>query len=341
MHNSDNSDLNRHPRRTWIASAFSSTAAGACALVHAATARAHDGDPTQTSDDQSPAAPLANTKIRYCLNTSTIREQKLSLSEEIQLAAEAGYDGIEPWMRELTATVEGGQSTRELRQHLADTGLTVDSAIGFARWIVDDPTERRKGVEAMKRDMGLLREIGGTRIAAPPVGATDQTDLDLRAAGERYAAILELGASMDVRPQLEIWGFSKSLSRLSELLYVAAESGRDDVLLLPDVYHLFKGGSDFRSLQLVPGSIVEVMHLNDYPGNIAAADMADKDRVYPGDGAGPLPEIIRRLRHNGFAGTFSLELFNPAYWQQPAATVARTGLAKMKAVVAASDAEPG
>ena len=32
----------------------------------------------------------------------------------------------------------------------------------------------------------------------------------------------------------------------------------------------------------------------------------------------------------------SLELFNPEYWQQDALVVARTGLEKMKAVVAAA-----
>ncbi|OYW33991.1 MAG: hypothetical protein B7Z51_00240 [Methyloversatilis sp. 12-65-5] len=39
--------------------------------------------------------------FRYCLNTSTIREQKLGIVAEVELAAKVGYDGIEPWIREL------------------------------------------------------------------------------------------------------------------------------------------------------------------------------------------------------------------------------------------------
>ena len=38
--------------------------------------------------------------FRYCLNTSTIRGQKLPLDQEIELAAKTGYDGIEPWIRD-------------------------------------------------------------------------------------------------------------------------------------------------------------------------------------------------------------------------------------------------
>ena len=37
--------------------------------------------------------------FRYCLNTSTIRGQKLGFIREIEIAAQAGYDGIEPWIR--------------------------------------------------------------------------------------------------------------------------------------------------------------------------------------------------------------------------------------------------
>jgi 2-keto-myo-inositol isomerase len=119
-------------------------------------------------------------------------------------------------------------------------------------------------------------------------------------------------------------------------MYVAIESRHADACLLPDVYHLFKGGSDFGSLSLVHGSAIHVMHLNDYPGDVPRAEMQDKHRVYPGDGVAPLAQILRQLITNGFAGTLSLELFNPSYWQQPAAEVLATGLAKMKAAVDAT-----
>src|SRR5262245_44409000 len=36
-------------------------------------------------------------RIHFALNTSTIRGQKLSVPEQVEVAANAGYDGIEPW----------------------------------------------------------------------------------------------------------------------------------------------------------------------------------------------------------------------------------------------------
>jgi 2-keto-myo-inositol isomerase len=290
--------------------------------------------PESSATEQAALAKAAK-KVRYCLNTSTIRGQKLTILEEVDLAAAAGYQAIEPWMGELQAYTEQGGRLADLKKRIEDQGLTVDSAIGFASWIVDDDGQRAAGVEALRRDMETLRQIGGTRIAAPPVGATDQANLNLQKAAERYAAILELGRQTGVTPALELWGFSKSLSRVGELMHVAVESADRDACLLLDVYHIFKGGSDFGTLRLVPGSCVPVLHMNDYPGDIPRDTIGDKDRVYPGDGVAPVPAILRQLLSTGFAGTLSLELFNPGYWEQPAADVLRTGLDKMKAALAA------
>jgi sugar phosphate isomerase/epimerase len=37
--------------------------------------------------------------------------------------------------------------------------------------------------------------------------------------------------------------------------------------VLADVFHLYKGGSGFEGLRLLSGHAIQVIHLNDYPGN--------------------------------------------------------------------------
>ncbi|MFK7820259.1 MAG: sugar phosphate isomerase/epimerase family protein [Planctomycetaceae bacterium] len=280
------------------------------------------------------AEPQGKAQFTYCFNTSTIRGQKLSLVEEIDIAAKAGYDGIEPWLRKIDAYKESGGSLKDLSKRLKDHGLKVESAIGFAQWIVDDEKQRAKGLEQAKRDMDSLRQIGGLRIAAPPAGATNKAGLNLFAAAERYAKLLELGDKMDVVPQVEVWGFSKNLSRLGETVFVAVESGHPKACVLPDVYHIFKGGSDFEGLNLLSGPTIQVFHMNDYPANPPREQMKDADRVYPGDGVAPVTSILKGLQAKGSPVALSLELFNPTYWTQDALEVAKTGLAKMKAAVA-------
>jgi sugar phosphate isomerase/epimerase len=287
--------------------------------------------------DARPAGPPAGKEpFGYCLNTSTIRGQMLPIVDVVEIAAKAGYRGIEPWIRELDQYVQGGGSLKDLGKRIADLGLSVESAIGFAEWIVDDDARRAKGLEEARRNMDLLVQIGGKRLAAPPTGATRQSDLNLFKAAQRYRALLEIGDQTGVVPQVEVWGFSQSLGRLGEAVLVAVESGHPRACLLPDVYHIFKGGSDFAGLKLLSGAAIHVFHVNDYPAAPARAEMNDSHRVYPGDGVAPLGSIFRDLYASGFRGMLSLELFNRDYWQQDPLAVARTGLEKTREAVVRS-----
>ena len=156
---------------------------------------------------------------------------------------------------------------------------------------------------------------------------------------ERYRALLELGDRMGIVPQVELWGFSRVLGRLGETALVAIESGHPKACMLLDVYHLYKGGSSLTGLRLLNGAGLHVLHFNDYPANPPRAAITDAQRVYPGDGVAPLKEIVGDLRAIGYRGVLSLELFNQEYWKQDPLTVARTGLAKMRAVVRKSLAQ--
>ncbi|MEO2017948.1 MAG: sugar phosphate isomerase/epimerase [Fuerstiella sp.] len=284
----------------------------------------------------TPPTNAAAGPFMFCLNASTIREQTQDIRQQIRIAADAGYDGIEPWMRHLTQYVEAGGSLSDLRKIISDAGLTVESAIGFAQWIVDDPERRKKGLEDAKRDMDILAQIGGHRIAAPPTGATKGPKLDLFVVAARYRALLEIGDETGVVPQLEVWGHSVNLSRLGESVMACVEASHPKACLLPDVYHIFKGGSEFGGLALLDDAAIHAFHMNDYPASPSRAEMNDSHRVYPGDGIAPLTEILNMIGGNGRSVVLSLELFNRDYWKQDALEVARIGLAKMKAAVAAA-----
>ncbi|HET6879345.1 MAG TPA: sugar phosphate isomerase/epimerase, partial [Pirellulales bacterium] len=71
-------------------------------LAAGATAAMHTTLPAE--EHRRPSAK--NTAFRYCLNTSTVRGQKLGIEQEIDLAAKAGYDAIEPWINEIDEYVK-------------------------------------------------------------------------------------------------------------------------------------------------------------------------------------------------------------------------------------------
>lgn len=276
----------------------------------------------------------ASQPFLFCMNTATLRGQKLGIVKELEVTAQAGYDAIEPWVDSIEAYVKGGGKLSDLRKRIADLGLTVESAIAFPPWIVEDEAARAKGLEQAKREMDLVAQIGGKRIAAPPSGATNLPKLDLLKIGDRYRALLDVGHQLGVLAQLELWGFSQNLSRLGECACVAIETGDPKACILIDVYHLYKGGSDISGLALLGPSAIHVMHMNDYPSDPPREKIDDSFRVFPGDGIAPFAEILKLLKRDGGQKVLSLELFNKKYWAQDPLTVAKNGLAKMKEVVA-------
>ena len=293
-------------------------------------------DGTRAAANPQPSADRGTPPFRFCLNTSTIRGQRLGLEKEIDVAAKAGYRAMEVWVSTVQEYVKAGGKLTDARKRIEDQGLTVENAISFSRWVVDDDAVRAEAVEQVKREMDLLAQIGGRRIAAPPAGATDKPGLDLTKAAERYRAILDLGDKTGVVPILELWGGSQNLHRIGQCMFVVIESGHPKASMLGDVYHIYKGGSDFAGLRMVSPAAMPIMHMNDYPAEPPRDKIGDRDRVMPGDGIAPLAQILRDLRDNGSRAVLSLELFSPAYWEKDPLEVATTGLEKMKSAVGKS-----
>ena len=226
------------------------------------------GDKLVTTRAGVPAVgPNRTGTFRFSLNMATLRGHKLGIVKEIEVASQAGYDAIEPWVDTIDDYAKAGGALEDLRKRISDAGLTVEGAIGFPEWIVDDEARRAKGFERAKREMDMVARIGGKRFAAPPAGATDLPKLDILKAAERYRTLLEIGDQLGLVPELELWGFSKNLNRLGECVWVAMETGHPKACVLADVFHLHKGGSDYHGLSLLGPETVQVLHMNDYPSD--------------------------------------------------------------------------
>src|SRR5689334_6564872 len=102
--------LNNLTRRGWLQGIGASCAA----MVANSAAGQSDAPATKvqepaTNDAQQPITATApqptgrspSEPFGYCLNTSTIRGQKLPLVAELEIAAKVGYQAVEPWISEV------------------------------------------------------------------------------------------------------------------------------------------------------------------------------------------------------------------------------------------------
>jgi sugar phosphate isomerase/epimerase len=291
---------------------------------------------SSTGEAQAPRPAAARTRpanepFGYCLNTSTIRGNNLEIVAVVNAASKAGFHAIEPWIMEIDRYTAAGGALKDLGKRIADAGLTVEDAIAFNSFLDDDDARRAASMEKLKVDMDKVAQIGGKRIAAPP--GNNRAAVSLDNAAKYYRDALEMGEKMGVQPLLELWGTHPVLGPLSHGIYATVAAGRPDASLLLDVFHLYKSGTPFTALRQINGASLHIMHLNDYPQAADPATLNDGNRVYPGDGVAPLPQILRDLRDNGFRGYLSLELFNKEYWARAADENLKTAMEKIRGTV--------
>ncbi len=251
---------------------------------------------------------------RISLNTSTIRGYKIPVEQQIDLCAEAGFDGIELWISDVETYVKNGGSPETLNRQIKQHGLVLENMIAFSTWISDDPARQAEGIQKMCRDMELTARLGGSYIAAPAQGISHFEREKLPIYADRYRAILEKGAQTGVVPIIELWG-GGILNQLSDITAITISAAHPKASMLLDFYHLYRGGNSFDSLWMLNGTILPVFHINDYPGYISRETLKDADRVFPGDGVCPFDKVLPLLFQTGFRGTFSIELFNKTYWK--------------------------
>jgi len=252
--------------------------------------------------------------FRISMNVSTIRGFNLPVEEQIDLTAEAGFDGIELWVSDVEKYIQGGGTPEALAERLKRTGLHLENMIAFSTWISDDPVKRFEGQKKMRQDMELTARLGGKYIAAPVQGIRSIEKSKLPEYAERYLQILESGDATGVSPILELWG-AGALNQLSDTASITIGTGHPKANMLLDFYHLYRGGNSFESLRQINCAMLPVFHINDYPAQPVRTELTDGDRVFPGDGICPFNEVLPLLYQLGFRGGLSVELFNKSYWE--------------------------
>ena len=82
-----------------------------------------------TSEAQAPRPAGARTRpanepFGYCLNTSTIRGNKLDIVSVVNAASKAGFHALEPWVNEIDDYTSKGGTLKDLGQRRFSTTTT-------------------------------------------------------------------------------------------------------------------------------------------------------------------------------------------------------------------------
>lgn len=267
-----------------------------------------------------------------CLDTATIRPA--SLNDKIRIAAEAGFDAIEPWEGELNDFEQKGGDLKTLGREIRDRGLFVPSVIGL--WGAIPPTQEQwdRSLVDSRRRMRQASEIGAQHIQVIPQPPRPWREFDPKWAADRYRILLEIGLKeFGINPAMVFVEFLAGAKRLGQAAAIALDADHPRARIIPDVFHMYIGDSGFNGLKHIRGEFIAIFQFNDAPADPPKGQLKDAHRVFPGDGILPLKQCLRDLIEIGYSRCISLELYNPAYWKRDPLEVARTGLEKTLRVI--------
>jgi len=258
------------------------------------------------------------------LNGATI--MSTSTADLIAIARRTGYDGIEVRAERL---LDAPEEVRECGALVRPgevwslNGLQLKTSL-----------EGRLDRELLFSELGPRLEIchalGATYllVVPPRMNGIDVAPA-IEAMKEGLAVVRDRASEIGVRVAFEFLGFGDCPISTPELAAAVVE-GLAGVELVLDSCHWHASGGG--SLANFPMERLAMVHLNDAPAK-APELIEDADRILPGEGVIALAGLCADLRTGGYRGPFSLETFNPAYWQDDPEQIARQGRAAVARIL--------
>ena len=269
------------------------------------------------SPEPAPTAAVAPTATSpIYLNGATI--MTTPTDRQVEIARRAGFDGVEvrserlleapDEVRNAAAIVRPGEvwSLNGLQLQLRGDGE-------LDRGCLDGELPPR---------LEICRALGAAYLlVVPPRAAGADRARAIRAMREGLAIARDRAAGLGVGIAFEFLGFGDCPIDTPALAgEVVGDVPGVEVVL--DSCHWHASGSG--ALDAFPVERLAMVHLNDAPAK-PPREIEDADRLLPTRGVIRLAALVTALRGRGYAGPWSLETFNPAYWAQDPLEVATEG----------------
>ena len=242
---------------------------------------------------------------------------KATLPGDIAAASAAGFKALEIWAAKMDAYLED-HSVEELKALLDEVSLQ-PASINSIEFITFRSPEDYEAVKARCRELcELARALGCEKIVVVPSPTPKSATWDA-IRGESVRVLRELSDiahPYGVRLAFEFLGFPWcSVRTLAQCWEIVKETQRANVGLVIDTCHFYAGGSELSAIRQVEPQKVFIFHINDVEDR-PPETIEDAHRLLPGEGVIPLDDILIRLKHIGFNGLCSIELFRPEYWER-------------------------
>lgn len=242
----------------------------------------------------------------------------LSLAESIQLAHDAGFQGVAFDIVEAKAIADE-RGVAHLQAIFEDAGVRPTLWSPPVDWQNDATRDSQIAQLAPFAELGAA--LGATNVTTGIMPANNDRPYDEQYAWlqERirpYAAAL---ASSGIRLGIEFISpktlrdqfTHQFIYTMKDMLAFAKDVGTGNVGVLFDVWHHYCAHGTLEDMDILTADDVQFVHTNDAPTGIAIDEQQDLSRTLPMEtGVIPAPEMLRKLADIGYQGGVGAEPFS-------------------------------
>jgi sugar phosphate isomerase/epimerase len=177
--------------------------------------------------------------------------------------------------------------------------------------------ERRRQSDKVRQELlEAAKALGVRSIKISPGIGEDTADIDLMV--KEFTLLSQQAAEVGANIVLEIMPFS-NVRTIETALAIVEGANQPNGGLLLDIWHLQRGGVDFKDISKIPARFIKSIELNDahkYAIEPLWMDTIHK-RVVPGDGTFDIPAFIKAVQAAGYEGPWGLEVLSDTHRKLP------------------------
>jgi 2-keto-myo-inositol isomerase len=285
-----------------------------------------------------------NSSSNERLAFSPVAIPQCAFEDAFGIVATAGFRGIGLRYNLLEDYLDRGHTLADVKDLLRRFDLTFTEGGFLAEWQFHDGVPlvcgRRRNGGPDEADEVLLKrlriffercaELECINITAAV--ALHETG-DLRTAAEDLGSLCDLARPYGLRICVEFIGNAPQVRDARTANQMVQAANRANAGLVVDTFFVHQGSTRLADLAAVPiERIVNVQLADAKPGLPEKLNMLE-DRLFPGDGVARVQDVVSLLHRRGYAGWWTVELFNPEYRALPVQEVANKAFRTAKAML--------
>ena len=262
---------------------------------------------------------------------------RASLTEAIDLATEAGFEGISINLRE--AIDLGLEKVQSL---LEEKGLKIGSW-GFPVDVRGDDDAYEKGLKALPELADAAHTLGCLRTSTYILSFSDDLSFEhnFQRHADRLRPAAEILAAHDCRLGLEFLGPKtlrdghayEFIHTMEGMLELCERIGTGNMGLLLDCWHWYTAHGTVEDLQKLQDKDIVDVHVNDAPAGIPMDEQVDNVRRMPGEtGVIDISGFLRTLNEIGYTGPVMAEPFSEDVRRLSAPDAARATMESLRKI---------